>query len=117
MYVPLAQHPEKAPDLQLVVRTSMKPAAMAETLRLELKHEYPDMAVRSSTMTENIAETQRLEHLQWMLFGSFAGISLFVRSDGDLRRYGLLGGVATVRVRLAAGGRRNPRATAFAGAA
>ncbi len=82
MYVPLAQHLEKAPDLQLEVRTSTNPAAMAETLRLELKHAYPDVAVRSSTMTENVAETQRLERLRGMLFGSFAGVSLFLAAMG-----------------------------------
>ncbi len=82
LYVPLAQHPQKATDPQLVVRTQAEPGMLMETLRLELKRQYPDLATKATTMTQNIAETERLEHLRSLLFGSFAAVSLFLAALG-----------------------------------
>ena len=81
-YVPLAQHPQKATDPQFVVRTATDPSALMETLHRKLKQQYPDIAVKATTMTQNIAETERLEHLRSLLFGSFAAVSLFLAGLG-----------------------------------
>ena len=81
-YVPLAQHPQKATDPQLIIRTQTEPSALMETLRRELKQQYPDLAVKATTMKQNIAETERMEHLRSLLFGSFAAVSLFLAALG-----------------------------------
>lgn len=82
MYVPVAQHPGIANDMQLVVRTAMPTAAMAETLRRSLLAAHPEVAVKATTMRENIGETQRGDHFRSLLFASFAGVSILLAAVG-----------------------------------
>ncbi|MGA8939600.1 MAG: ABC transporter permease [Acidobacteriaceae bacterium] len=81
-YVPIAQHPTRASDIQFVVRTAMPPAAMAETLRRRLVQSHPEIAVKATTMQENIGETQRAENFRSLLFGSFAFVSILLAAIG-----------------------------------
>jgi putative ABC transport system permease protein len=81
-YVPIAQHPSRAPDMQLVARTHGDPAAMADTLRKRLLATHPDIAVKVTTMRENIGETQRGEDFRTVLFASFAGVSILLAAIG-----------------------------------
>lgn len=82
LYVPIAQHPNSAGDLQLVARTQSDPVALGQTLMQRLKSEHPDVAVSLSTMTANIAETQRLDRFRTALFCSFAAVALFLAGVG-----------------------------------
>ncbi len=82
MYIPVAQHPGSAPDMQLVVRTKIEPAAMAETLRKRLKQTHPDIAVTATTMRENIAGTERADEFRTTLFASFAAVSILLAGVG-----------------------------------
>jgi putative ABC transport system permease protein len=81
-YLPVAQHPGRANDMQLVVRTHGDPAAIAETLRRRLKETHPELAIRATTMRENIGETQRSDTFRSLLFGSFAGVSILLAAVG-----------------------------------
>ncbi len=108
IYVPVAQHPFAANDMQLVVRTSVSPANMAESLRRRLGAEDPALAVKVSTMTEDIAATQQLNNFRTVLFGSFAALSLFLAAVG---MYGVTAYSVTQRrfefgLRLAVGSTR-----------
>ena len=82
LYAPVAQHPNPASDMQIVVRTRTDPAAMVETLRRHLKQTHPEVAIKGTTMRENIGETERTEHFRTLLFGSFAGVSLLLAAVG-----------------------------------
>jgi len=81
-YVPVAQHPDGAGDMQIVVRTALAPAAMAATLRKSLEVSHPEIAVKATTMRENIGETQRSDTFRSLLFGSFAGVSILLAAVG-----------------------------------
>jgi putative ABC transport system permease protein len=81
-YVPIAQHPGGAGDMQLVVRTHLAPEAMIGTLTNRLKQTHPEIAVKATTMRENIGETQRSEDFRTTLFGSFAFVSILLAAVG-----------------------------------
>jgi putative ABC transport system permease protein len=81
-YVPIAQHPWRAGDVQFVVRTAMPPAAIVDALRKSLLQSHPEIAVKATTMQQNIGETQRAEDFRSLLFGSFAFISILLAAIG-----------------------------------
>ena len=81
-YVPVAQHRDRAPDMQLVVRTRVDPALMVETLRRHLLATHPEIAVQASTMRQNIGQTERAADFRTILFASFAGVSLLLAAIG-----------------------------------
>jgi putative ABC transport system permease protein len=82
MYVPVAQHPGSALDMQLVVRTRTDPSAMIDTLRRRLAQTHPEVAVKATTMQENIRQTERADTFRTLLFGSFAGVSILLAALG-----------------------------------
>lgn len=82
MYVPIAQHPGAATDLQIVVRTGIDPKTMLNTLRDRLKQTHPEIAIKATTMRENIGETQRSDDFRTILFGSFAFVSILLAAVG-----------------------------------
>ncbi len=81
-YVPIAQHPSWADDMQFVVRTRVDPAAMTTTLRSSLLRSHPEVAVKAATMRENMDETQRPDQFRSLLFVSFAAVSLLLAAVG-----------------------------------
>jgi putative ABC transport system permease protein len=81
-YVPVAQHAGAATDMQIVVRTALEPGAMVETLRKRLHETHPEVAIKATTMRENIGETQRSDTFRSLLFGSFAGVSILLAAVG-----------------------------------
>jgi putative ABC transport system permease protein len=81
-YVPIAQHPGGAGDMQIVVRTALAPSIMVATLRKSLAISHPEIAVKATTMRENIGETQRSDTFRSLLFGSFAGVSILLAAVG-----------------------------------
>jgi len=81
-YVPVAQHPSGAGDMQLIVRTHLAPSAMLDTLTHCLKQTHPEVAVKATTMRENIGETQRSDTFRSLLFGSFAAVSILLAAVG-----------------------------------
>jgi putative ABC transport system permease protein len=81
-YVPVAQHPGGAGDMQLIVRTNLDPATMLDTLTNRLQRTHPEMAVKAATMRENIGETQRSDDFRTTLFGSFAFVSILLAAVG-----------------------------------
>jgi len=81
-YVPIAQHPGGANDMQLIVRTHLAPAGMLDTLTHRLKQTHPEIAVKATTMREDIGETQRGEDFRTTLFGSFALVSILLAAVG-----------------------------------
>ena len=81
-YIPVAQHAAQARDMQLVVRVRGESRAMAETLHQQLGRTHPELAVKATTMRENIGATERGELFQATLLGSFAGFSLLLAAVG-----------------------------------
>jgi putative ABC transport system permease protein len=81
-YVPVAQHTGGAGDMQLIIRTHLAPAAMLDTLTKRLKQTHPEIAVKATTMRENIGETERSDDFRTTLFGSFAFVSILLAAVG-----------------------------------
>lgn len=82
MYVPVAQHPDRATDMQFVVRTRIAPAAMLDTLTRRLRSTHPDLALNATTMRENIGQTQQPDNFRSLLFSSFAAVALLLAAVG-----------------------------------
>jgi putative ABC transport system permease protein len=82
LYLPVAQHPREAADMQLIVRTRIAPATMVDLLRTRLEHAHPDIAVQATTMRENIGNTERPERFRTSLLASFAGVSILLAAVG-----------------------------------
>ena len=47
-----------------------------------MKQNFPEVAVLSSTMRENVGESERAQHFRTLLFGSFAGVSILLAMIG-----------------------------------
>ena len=82
LYMPAAQHADWANDMQIVVRTVLPPAAMADTLRTSLLRTHPEIAVKITTMRENVGEVERPERFRTTLFILFAATSLLLAAIG-----------------------------------
>jgi putative ABC transport system permease protein len=81
-YLPIAQHPRRATDVQLMVRTHADAAAMTVAMTRFMMRQFPQVAVQSATMQENIGESERAQHFRTLLFGSFAGVSILLAMTG-----------------------------------
>jgi putative ABC transport system permease protein len=81
-YAPLSQHSHAATDMQVMVRTKSDAGAMSATLEKFMKQNFPEVAVLSSTMRENVGESERAQHFRTLLFGSFAGVSILLAMIG-----------------------------------
>ena len=82
IYMPTAQHPAWADDMQLVVRTPLPSAAMSATLRKSLLRSHPEVAIKITTMRENLGEVQRPERFRTLLFALFAAVSILLAAVG-----------------------------------
>jgi putative ABC transport system permease protein len=81
-YIPVAQHAGTAPDVQILVRTRGDAAAMSETLRAALLRTHPEIAVKATTMRENIGETERSERFRSTLIAGFAAVGILLAAVG-----------------------------------
>jgi putative ABC transport system permease protein len=81
-YVPIAQHPGTASDVQLVIRTAADPAALLRTVQTKLEHFDPSMAIGATTMRESVGESKRGDNFRTMLFSAFAALSILLAGIG-----------------------------------
>ena len=82
VYLPIAQHPREASNMQLLVRTSVAPEAMIHTLEASLLKSHPEVAIASSTMRRNIGDLQQAERFRTTLFTLFAAVSILLAAIG-----------------------------------
>jgi len=82
MYVPVAQHPDRAGDMQVVVRTGIEPGNMEATLAPMLRRDFPQVAVSSTTMQEAVGEASRTQRFRTILFAGFAGVAILLAAVG-----------------------------------
>ncbi len=52
------------------------------TLTQLLKRQYPQVAVKTTTMREDVGESERAQHFRTLLFGGFAGVSILLAVIG-----------------------------------
>jgi putative ABC transport system permease protein len=81
-YAPLSQHAHAATDMQVMVRTRSDAGVMSATLAKFMKENFPEVAVLSTTMREDVGESERAQHFRTLLFSSFAGVSILLAMIG-----------------------------------
>ena len=82
IYLPTAQHASWADDMQLIVRTPLPTDVMSETLHKSLLQSHPEVAVKITTMRENIGLVQQPERFRTILFSLFAAVSILLAIVG-----------------------------------
>jgi putative ABC transport system permease protein len=88
IYVPYGQHTQSAgTSLSVVVRTTIAPGALAETLRRAVYNRSPDVPVRFSTLDDHVAQNVATPRFRTLLLGIFAAIAVCLAMAGV---YGVL---------------------------
>jgi len=88
IYMPYDQHTRSAgTSLSVVVRTTIAPDALAETLRREVYERSPDVPMRFSTLEDSVSENVAAPRFRTLLLGIFAGIAVCLAMAGV---YGVL---------------------------
>jgi predicted permease len=82
IYMPMAQHPSRAPEIQLVLRTKLPPLALMNTVQATIQRINPQIAMHFTTMDTLIGESVAAERFRSALFSAFAGVGLLLAMLG-----------------------------------
>ncbi|HVH85483.1 MAG TPA: ABC transporter permease [Terriglobales bacterium] len=82
LYVPLGQHPERADQVEVVVRTSGNPDAMLPVVQKTIREMNPQVATKFTTMTELVKDSVSAQRFRSALATSFAGLALLLSISG-----------------------------------
>jgi putative ABC transport system permease protein len=80
--LPYEQHPRGGASLQVLLRTSSDPGAMAEALRRKAREISPDVPVKFTNMEQLMAESVAAPRFRTLLFGVFAAVALCLAMAG-----------------------------------
>jgi predicted permease len=87
LYMPVAQHPRPASQLDLLVRSAMPPAALVRAVGERIRQADPDVATKFTAFDEWAANAVSAPRFRTWLVGSFAALALLMAAAGI---YGLL---------------------------
>jgi ABC-type antimicrobial peptide transport system permease subunit len=82
IYMPLKQHPSRANEIQVVMRTQLPPLELMETARKMVRAMDPQIATRFTTMDAMMAETTATPRFRSWLVGGFALLGLVLAMLG-----------------------------------
>jgi putative ABC transport system permease protein len=80
LFMPYEQHPRGT--FQVTVRTAAEPMAMAESLRRMVRDRNPDVPVKFTTLSANLAENVAAPRFRTLLLGIFAGLAVLLAMAG-----------------------------------
>ena len=87
LYMPVAQHPGPGSFQEIVVRTSVAPATLVDTVRATIDRIDPEVATKLTTYESRGSKAVATPRFRAWLVGSFAGLALLLAVAGV---YGLL---------------------------
>ena len=82
LYVPLSQHPQRASEVELVIRSSGNPDALVPAVQKTIQEMNPQVATKFTTMTELINDSVGAQRFRSALASSFAGLALLLSIFG-----------------------------------
>ena len=82
LYVPLSQHPERADQVEVVVRTSGNPDALVPAVQKTIQEINPQVATKFTTMTELVNDSVGAQRFRSALASSFAVLALLMSISG-----------------------------------
>jgi len=105
LYMPYQQHLRYADELQVVIRASLDPASITESVRRTILADKPNVALRFQTLNSMVSESIALPRFRTVLLGSFSLLAALLALIGV---YGVMSYVVEQRrgefgVRLALG--------------
>lgn len=82
LYMPLKQHPYRANELQVVVRTSLPTASLINPVREKVHAMNPEIATKFTTMDEMVSDSVARPRFRMFLISAFAGLALLLAMVG-----------------------------------
>jgi putative ABC transport system permease protein len=87
LFMPIAQHPLPATQIDLIIRSAMSPAALVPTLRERIRQADPEIATKFSSFEARTSDSVSAPRFRTWLVGTFAALALLLAVAGI---YGLL---------------------------
>jgi predicted permease len=82
LYMPLAQHPFRANEVQIAVRSAIPSESLLRTVEQRMRQMQPDMAIKSTTMETMLADAVSAPRFRTSLVSGFAMIALLLAMAG-----------------------------------
>jgi predicted permease len=82
LYMPMTQHPAYANQIHVVLRTTVKPLTLMDSVQKKIAHVNPFVAMRFTTMDAMVSQSMETERFRAVLISSFAGVGLLLAMLG-----------------------------------
>ena len=107
LYMPLAQHPFRANEVQVIVRSELAPESLVDPARRAVRARNPEVALKFTTVERMLNDSVATQRFRTALFAAFGVLAVLLAVAGV---YGVMSYVAAQRisefgVRMALGAR------------